>query len=213
MPAVSYRRFLMACLAGTMTLAGQAQGSDVEQTAIHFFESLENLKADFHQTVYDSEQQLIQDSSGTLWIQRPGKFRWDYLTPYRQQIVADGKKLWSYDEDLEQVIVQPLSDILSATPAMLLSGEQPLTDVFDIEEQPAAAGQGVLRLIPKTDAGNIVSITLVFHQQLLSSLEATDTLGNITTFKFSAMQRNGLLDSGLFDFTPPENADVIGNIH
>lgn len=213
MLAVSYRRFLMACLAGTMTLAGQAQGSDVEQTAIHFFESLENLKADFHQTVYDSEQQLIQDSSGTLWIQRPGKFRWDYLTPYRQQIVADGKKLWSYDEDLEQVIVQPLSDILSATPAMLLSGEQPLTDVFDIEELPAAAGQGVLRLIPKTDAGNIVSITLVFHQQLLSSLEATDTLGNITTFKFSAMQRNGLLDSGLFDFTPPENADVIGNIH
>jgi outer membrane lipoprotein carrier protein len=203
----------MACLAGLMALASQIHASDVKQTAIRFFESLENLEAEFHQTVYNSEQQFIQDSSGTLWIQRPGKFRWDYLTPYRQQIVSDGKKLWSYDEDLEQVTVQPLSDILSATPAMLLSGEQPLTEVFNIEDQAAEAGQGVLRLIPKTDAGNIVSITLVFNKQLLSSLEATDTLGNTTTFKFSAMKRNGPLDSGLFDFTPPENADVIGNIN
>lgn len=211
-----YFRYLL--LAGSIVLASQTLAAEVGQTAIRFFASLESLKAEFHQLVYDSEQQLIQDSTGTLWIQRPGKFRWNYLTPYRQQIVADGKKLWFYDEDLEQVTVQPLSDILSATPAMLLSGEHPLTDVFyieiiDNEDSSVAAGQTAIRLIPKTDASNITSLKLVFENQLLASLEARDTLGNTTTFEFSAMQRNKPIDSALFEFTPPENADVVGNIH
>jgi len=65
-----------------------------------------------------------------VWIERPGRFRWDYQTPYRQLIVADGKQLWTYDEDLEQATVKDLDAALSSTPAMLLSGYRPLSDVM-----------------------------------------------------------------------------------
>jgi outer membrane lipoprotein carrier protein len=109
-----------------------------------FFNELHTLQADFDQQVVDSEHNVIQSSQGHMWIKRPGRFRWDYETPYRQQIVADGERLWSYDEDLEQVTVQKVSDVLTSTPAMLLSGGQPLEEVFVIEElKPSKSRRGV----------------------------------------------------------------------
>ena len=102
-----------------------------------FFNGLLTMQADFDQQVLDGNRQLLQSSQGHMWIMRPGRFRWDYETPYKQQLVADGERLWSYDEELEQVTVQPASEVLTSTPAMLLSGDQPLELLFDIEESSA----------------------------------------------------------------------------
>ena len=87
-----------------------------------FFTGLDTLQANFNQQVMDGNNKLLQSSQGHMWIKRPGRFRWDYEAPYRQQLVADGERLWSYDEDLEQVTVQKAADVLTSTPAMLLSG-------------------------------------------------------------------------------------------
>ena len=73
-----------------------------------YFSGLETIQADFVQTVVDSGGETVQDSQGHVWMQRPGRFRWDYRTPYHQLIVADGKRLWTYDEDLEQATVKDL---------------------------------------------------------------------------------------------------------
>ena len=102
-----------------------------------FFNGLITMQADFDQQVLDGNRQLLQSSQGHMWIMRPGRFRWDYKSPYKQQLVADGERLWSYDEELEQVTVQPASEVLTSTPAMLLSGDQPLELLFDIEESSA----------------------------------------------------------------------------
>jgi len=100
-----------------------------------FFAGLHTLQADFEQQVVDGNNRPLQSSQGHMWIKRPGRFRWDYETPYRQQLVADGERLWSYDEDLEQVTVQKASDVLTSTPAMLLSGEEPLGNVFNMRNR------------------------------------------------------------------------------
>ena len=95
-----------------------------------YFAGLDTFQSQFIQTVIDSDGQQVQRSEGTVWIRKPGRFRWDYRTPYRQLIVADGKRLWTYDEDLEQATVKPVDEALSSTPAMLLSGFRPLSDVM-----------------------------------------------------------------------------------
>ena len=59
-----------------------------------YFSGLDTFQSQFIQTVIDSDGQQIQRSEGTVWIRKPGRFRWDYQTPYRQLIVADGKQLW-----------------------------------------------------------------------------------------------------------------------
>ena len=97
-----------------------------------FFTEVNTFSARFTQVVLDDRLSPIQESSGTLWIARPDKFRWDYEKPYEQQIVADGQRLWVYDAGLEQVSVRPLSGGLGDTPAMLLAGRGRLDDNFTI---------------------------------------------------------------------------------
>src|SRR5690606_39816327 len=97
-----------------------------------FLDGLQGLQADFHQVLTDRSGRTIEEASGTLAIRRPNRFRWDYREPYEQVIVADGARIWLYDKDLEQVTVRKLDDTLSATPAMLLSGEGNLEDNFTV---------------------------------------------------------------------------------
>ncbi len=138
---------------------------------------------------------------------RPGMFRWDYLEPYQQQVVADGQRLWSYDKDLEQVTVQAMAEVLTTTPAMLLSGDQPLEEVFNIRED---TDRGIL-LTPKNNDSNVTELRLQFNEGGLEQIAAADNFGNTTVFSFSNVKRNPLLDRQLFQFDPPDGTDIVGD--
>ena len=199
-----YKKMTMALLLSAGASLAMADSTPAGLAA--FFDDLQTLSADFDQRVLDDNRQEIQASKGRMWIRRPGMFRWDYSEPYQQQIVADGEHLWSYDKDLEQVTVQVADEVLTATPAMLLSGRQPLQEVFDIRE---LAGQQYL-LTPKNNDSNVTELRLQFSDGALQQIAAADTFGNTTVFSFSNIQRNPLLDRQLFSFVPPEGADVVG---
>jgi len=203
------RRFAAAAL--YLLLAAGVQADSGPGYVQDFFNELRTLQADFDQQVVDSGDNIQQSSQGHMWIQRPGRFRWDYKTPYRQQIVADGERLWSYDEDLEQVTVQRVSEVLTSTPAMLLSGDQPLEDVFVIEEQAPGNSARQVLLTPISADSNVTAIILQFDGGTLLSIRALDTFGNTTTFSFTNLERNRELDPGIFRFEPPANADVVGD--
>jgi outer membrane lipoprotein carrier protein len=177
-----------------------------------FFNDLHTLQADFHQEVRDGDNTVQQVSDGKVWIQRPGRFRWDYASPYKQQLVSDGERLWSYDQDLEQVTVQPIGEVLSATPAMLLGGSQPIEGIFTVEPLPGDGDRQQVLLKPKGDDSNVTALLLNFIDQVISSIRAEDSFGNITTFTFSNLVRNRELDSGLFRFEPPAGVDIVGEL-
>jgi outer membrane lipoprotein carrier protein len=195
---------LLGLLLVSCTAAHAEQPTQALRT---FFAGLETLQADFEQQVVDEYGRTQQSSRGHMWIMRPGRFRWDYEEPYRQQIVADGTRLWSYDEDLEQVTVQTAGEVLTATPAMLLSGEQPLEQVFTLEDD----GDSV-RLLPKSDDSNITALSLYLEAGVLQEITAQDSFGNTTTFRFSKLERNPSLPVDLFVFVPPAGADVVGDV-
>jgi outer membrane lipoprotein carrier protein len=197
-----------ALLCLLLSLPGTAARAEQPTNALRtFFDGLHTLQSDFEQQVVDEDGRLQQHSQGHMWIMRPGRFRWDYEQPYRQQIVADGTRLWSYDEDLEQVTVQDAGEVLTATPAMLLSGEQPLEQVFTLE----ADGDSV-RLLPKTDDSNITALNLYLEDGALREIRAQDSFGNTTSFRFSKLERNPPLSESLFVFVPPAGADVVGDV-
>lgn len=198
-------KVLAACL---FILSNPVLSSAAPGYVTSFFRDLTTLQADFDQQVVDANDRTVQSSQGHMWIMRPGRFRWDYLTPYKQQLVADGERVWSYDEDLEQVTVQAASEVLTATPAMLLSGSRPLDEVFTFEE--LSANRVLLK--PRTDDSNITTLTLAFADGLLTRIEAHDTFGNTTTFSFSNVVRNPQLQQDVFRFEPPPGADVVGDV-
>jgi len=199
------------CLAMPAAAATAAEG---RQHAEQFLQGLEGLQAQFKQTLSDRTGQVTDESSGTLVIKRPNRFRWDYREPHEQVIVSDGTRIWLYDKDLEQVTVRKLDVALSSTPAMLLSGQGTLTDNFDVTETIERDGVLWVRMQPKRNDTDFKSVSLGFagaKGQELHFMELADKLGQTTLLEFSNLKRNPPLDPSLFVFKVPAGADVIGD--
>ncbi len=207
-PARRHGRLLAVILC---LLAGfspfSAQAADLVSD---WFSGLESIQANFTQSVFDSAGEQMQHSQGQVWIQRPGRFRWDYRTPYRQLIVSDGTQLWTYDEDLEQATVKDLDAALSTTPALLLSGYRPLSEVMTWQSDGEAGGLAWYRLQPRQQDASVEKVRIGFDGRQLDTIEVVDGFGNHTRIRFADLQRNRKLDSGLFHLQLPEGTDIIG---
>ena len=175
-----------------------------------FFGQVRNYTAGFNQVVLDEALNVIQESSGTLWIQRPNKFRWNYDEPYKQQIVADGSKIWVYDEALQQVTVRPLTGGLGDTPAMLLAGQGKLDENFSVEKLGSQGNLDWVQLNPLRNDGGFVTIRIAFEKERIRSLEMIDGFGQTTRVTLNQGKENSQIEAANFSFTPPPGVDVVG---
>jgi len=176
-----------------------------------YFQSLQSLRAEFIQQVYDDRSRLMQASSGQMLMQKPGKFRWNYRTPSEQIIVADGERLWSYDIDLAQVTVRKLDKALGSTPLALLSGAAPIDEAFTVGAVKSQNGLDWYDLTPKQPQPEFRLLRVAFKGDVLVSLELEDSLGQRTRLDFQKLERNPTLDPALLKFTPPSGVDVVGD--
>ncbi len=200
---------LLSLLCFAMPLAAAPSGGTAHMHA--FLQDVHSLKADFVQVVLDSNLKQVKQSSGTLTIKRPDRFRWDYLKPNSEIIVADGKRLWLYDVDLQQVTVKPLNDTLAASPAVLLSGSNDVEKSFSVEDLGAKDGLEWVSLVPKVKDTDFDNVRLGFKGDDVAVMELKDNLGNLTRITFSKLQRNVSVPDAAFRFTPPKGSDVIGD--
>jgi outer membrane lipoprotein carrier protein len=166
---------------------------------------------EFEQKIFDRNRKLLQESRGTLVFSRPGKFRWNYVKPYAQLIVGDGSRVWIYDEDLKQVTVKKLDQALGSTPAALLAGNNEAMRAFRLSDRGAKDGLEWLEALPCDKESNFERIRMGFSSSGLKVMELVDSLGQTTVLTFASLQRNPRLDPGLFRFSPPKGADVIGD--
>ncbi len=197
-------------LAGLGAVSPPAQGQGATEQLRALVESTRSLRADFEQTVEDAQSKRIHRSTGSMVLMRPGRFRWDYLTPYPQLIVADGERIWIHDTELEQVTVKPLDAALGSAPSQLLSGGLDLDENFTYAPLPDSQGLAWIELEPRERDSNFERVRLGFRADLLAAMELEDGFGQITRFWFSAVERNARVDPGLFRFEPPPGVDVIG---
>ena len=179
------------------------------QTLQMRFSGLDSFSAEFTQKLFDADQVLQEETSGVLRVQRPNRFNLEYLQPYYQLYVADGKDLYFYDKDLEQVTVKAQEGMLENTPAMLLSNPGKLDQLYHVKPQGEEAGLFWYELTPKQDGGSFERINLAFKNNELRIMELEDSFKQTTRLMFKGIQRNPDLDPKLFRFTPPKGVDVI----
>jgi outer membrane lipoprotein carrier protein len=205
-------RLARGLIFGLLFVAATAGADDSVVRVEKFLGSLQTLSADFVQVVRDRSGQITSRASGTLVVARPDRFRWDYQQPYVQTIVADGRKLWLYDSDLDQVTVRPLQAGLGSTPAMLLSGAGKVGATFTGGPCLTDGGWTWCRLAPKDRASDFEQVSLGFNAAgELGGMELADKLGQTTSLDFSKVRRNARIDPAQFKFEPPKGADVIGD--
>ncbi len=174
-------------------------------------QALSSLRAQFVQTVYNPQGKLVETSQGLMYMQRPGKFRWDYQKPYAQLIVADGAKVWHYDSDLAQVTVKRLDQTLGESPLAVLSGTTPLERTYKVSDQGTQQQLHWYELQPKqSEQGEFQRLRLGFRGEELSVLELHDAFAQLTRLELSKVERNLSLEASLFQFTPPAGVDVVG---
>ncbi|PKM12198.1 MAG: outer membrane lipoprotein carrier protein LolA [Gammaproteobacteria bacterium HGW-Gammaproteobacteria-3] len=173
-----------------------------------FLASSKSLSADFRQVAIDESGRPGQTSYGVFYLNRPGKFRWNYLKPFRQEIVANAGKVWFYDEDLEQVTIRKIDQSLGSTPALLLSGDIDIEDNFTLEHQGRDGDLLWLKLLPKNEDSGFKYILMGLDNGVLGGMELSDNFGQLTRIYFSNVKINPPLKNSLFKFTPPEGVDI-----
>ena len=204
-------RLPVAFLGALLVLMPAAAPAGSLERFSEFVDRTLTARGEFEQKIFDRNRKLLQESRGVLAFSRPGKFRWSYVKPYAQLIVGDGSRVWIYDEDLKQVTVKKLDQALGSTPAALLAGNNEAMRAFRLSDQGAKDGFEWLEALPRDKEGNFEKIRMGFGPSGLEIMELVDGFGQTTVLRFAVFQRNPRLDPGLFRFSPPRDADVIGD--
>jgi outer membrane lipoprotein carrier protein len=199
--------FALALGALAAVRAHASAASDVERN----LGGLSSWSADFAQTIEDGQGKVLRSASGKFYLQRPGKFRWDYVEPSQQLVLGDGKEIWFYDKDLQQANVRSMDATLASTPAVLLSGTGSIAEQFDIKALPDEGGLHWYQLAPKHPDTDFQLVRIGFDKDgELASMFLADKLNQITQLTFTHPVKNPKLIPDLFTFSPPPGVDVIG---
>lgn len=177
-----------------------------------FSENVNSLSASFEQRVFDDGGNQRDAASGTLALARPNRFRWDYLAPEEQRIVADGNHIWIYDVELEQVSVRPQSFDEQQSPLAVLLDLKSLDLQFNSEDRGSLDGAQWLRLTPKSEDAEFAHVDLGFRDNQLQRMVMVDIVGQRTEIVFQDWKRNAALAPGTFFFEPPPGVDVVGDV-
>ncbi len=199
-----------------VVLVTPASGSELPSTGVGprlidgFIMDITTLQSRFEQSLMDADGRILEVSSGTLEIQRPGRFRWIYSEPYEQWLVADGLNVWSYDVDLAQVTVKPQAEVLSNTPALLLGGSRDAMDQFEHDGVFEDGGLTWVRLKPVDADSGFSRIELGFSGALLNRMVFFDNLEQTTFVSLYDVTVDEPIDPQQFEFVVPDGVDVVG---
>ena len=208
----------MKQLIATILIAASAQlaSADGLQSLEAFMSGTQAGRAEFTQVVTsparDDKAERSKTSTGTFEFQRPGRFKFVYLKPFEQTIVADGKTLWLYDVDLNQVTQRAQAQALGTTPAALLTSAPDHTALradFTLESATAQDGLEWVLATPKAKDGQLQSVRVGFEGNQLAALDILDSFGQRSLIRFTGLQANPALPATAFQFKPPAGADVV----
>jgi len=168
------------------------------------------FSADFEQITRTDQSTESEISKGEMQIERPGKFRWETITPFPQLIVSDGDNVWIYDPDLEQATRKPVNPEDTNGAALILNGNiDELQTKFDITIPVNDENTQLFDLKPKSDQSSFQRIRIYFSNGVMSELMLQDVLGQQTTIVLHNPIINPSFSDSLFDFSPPDGVDVI----
>lgn len=204
------KQVIKKIVVGGLLIASQTSFADGVASLHDFFSNTNAMRSKFSQIVTDTKGRKIQEVQGTMQLQRPNKFRWDYAKPYEQQIISDGKQVFLYDTDLQQVTVRELSQALGSSPAALLAGGEAVEKSFTIKNAARKDGLVWVLALPKAKDSGFERVLLGFKDEKLRKMELYDSFNHITLITFDDVERNPALQEATFLFTPPKGVDVVG---
>ena len=212
---------LSACVIAAIALisANRASGAADSNAAEAIVDGLQrnydatmDFVADFRQETEVKNLNRTLKASGKLSFKRPGKMLWLYDEPKGQFVVADGKHLYFYQPDQNQVIKSPLKNAFRGDiPLSFLLGLGNLKKDFNATVRSSEENQHVLRLEPKGEAGGYSEILLGVNKSSsdIVWVSVRDAVNNLTTLRFANMRKGVGLKDSVFQVQIPKGADIV----
>jgi len=205
--------FVVLSLAPSPAIAADAKSAEaIVESLQKNYDATTDFIADFQQQTEVKNINRTLKASGKLSFKRPGKMLWDYEEPKGQFVIADGKYLYFYQPDQNQVIKSPLKNAFRGDiPLSFLLGLGNLKKDFNATRQSSDQSQYVLRLEPKGEAGGFSEILLAVNKASFDIVwvSVRDAANNVTTLRFSNMRKGVGVKDSLFQVQIPSGADVV----
>ena len=199
------RKFAALCSALLISTSVMAE-SDSEQARDALKQQLAGMqqyRADFSQEVVDNEGNLVHEAEGSLVMVRPDKLRWQTVAPDETLLIADGQSVWNIDSFVEQVTIMDQQNAVSDNPIILLTTQsEDVWDDFAIEYQDDKQSY---QISPLEAGGQVLSLTLYFNDNTLTSLAMKDAQLQTSTLEFSNVDTHFTPDASLFVLDVPDS--------
>ena len=193
---------------GALALVPLTAQADAVEALKAFVQQAKTGRSEFTQTVTSPDGVKTKTSSGSFEFARPDRFRFAYIKPFQQLIVADGQTVWIYDSDLNQVSSRKFTQALGATPAALLAGGD-LNRDFHVVAEPSKDGLDWAKATPKAKDGAFESMRIGFKGKQLAAVEITDNFAQRSRLTFAQFDANVELPPERFKFVIPPGVDVL----
>lgn len=206
---------LCAILAGITVPATAETETDAKAELDHLLQSIHTLSADVTQLIIESDGGILEESEIHMFLKKPDGFYWETVSPFPELIVTNGKKLWNYQPDLEQVVIEDWDTSRSELAAQLLNGhtENLVRDYVISQTAAPDTEQQDFALKPRAADSVYEEITISFLNTALDMIYLNSKNGQRTVWRFTNLQRNEPLDDTLFEFVPPNGIEVIENTY
>jgi outer membrane lipoprotein carrier protein len=175
-----------------------------------------DLRGEFTQAALNKSLNQTIDAAGIVYLKKGGKLRWEYAEPTKQEIVSDGKTIWVYTPQLNQVNTGPAPEALAGPAGSFLSGLGKLREHFNVRflnpAQPKDAdGNVVLDLAPKQPLPTLARLILSLDGRSYDIRKAVvyDQFENTVTMRFTRVAVNSGLPDKLFTFAPPKGVATV----
>ena len=208
-------KFVVPFLATAMAAASPAADVHaIAQAVDERYNHLHTLQAEFTEIYRGAGMERTE--SGTLWLKKPGKMRWDYRSPREKLFLSDGKDAWFYvpgDRQVRRTAVKKLDDLRS--PLAFLLGKTKLEKELQglslaPDVAPLAVGDVVLRGVPKSLVERVSRVLLeITPEHLIGRILIEEVDGSVTEYRFSGQKEDVAVADSRFQFAAPGGVEVI----
>lgn len=194
-----------------------SRGQDIHQTAHavdEHYNHLHSLQTDFTEIYRGAGAE--RSESGTLWLKKPRKMRWEYRSPREKLFVSDGKAVWFYlpaERQLRKTDFKKLDDLRS--PIAFLLGKTKLENELQglskvVDQAPLGSANTLLRGVPKAMADRVSEVLLeITPSSQLARIVFTEVDGTTTEFRFASPKEDIEVSDRLFQFSPPSGVETV----
>ena len=183
-------------------------GSDINYFK-EIIDSFDNIKGKFSQITLSEDGEQLDKAYGNFAFRKPNKFFWEHTKPFYHKLVGNGKTLISYDLELNQVIKRGYSNNIESSPMSILFDISKSEEFFSVNYKKISDDQHELKFNPLKQNSNFLFFVIVIKKNRINVINIVDLFRQKTSIELDYTKSELSLDNELFEFTIPNNAEVI----